>query len=55
MTGSGAAVFGVFDSEDKAKQAREYFRGRVRSVFVAKPVGFGATIAKSRGGYKQKE
>ncbi len=54
MTGSGAAVFGVFDSEEKAKQAREYFRGRVRSVFVAKPVSFGATIAKDRGGYKKR-
>ena len=48
MTGSGAAVFGVFDDEDKAKAAVEYFRGRVRSVFIAKPVGFGATIAKDR-------
>ena len=48
MTGSGAAVFGVFDDEDKAKVAVEYFRGRVRSVFIAKPVGFGATIAKDR-------
>lgn len=48
MTGSGAAVFGVFDDEDKAKAAVEYFRSRVRSVFIAKPVGFGATIAKDR-------
>ena len=48
MTGSGAAVFGVFDDEDKAKAAVEYFRDRVRSVFNAKPVGFGATIAKDR-------
>ena len=48
MTGSGAAVFGVFDDEDKAKAAVEYFRDRVRSVFIAKPVGFGATIAKDR-------
>ena len=48
MTGSGAAVFGVFDDEDKAKAAVEYFRSRVRSVFIAKPVDFGATIAKDR-------
>lgn len=54
MTGSGAAVFGVFDSEEKAVKAREYFRGRVRSVFVAKPVDFGATIAKDRGGYRKR-
>ncbi len=48
MTGSGAAVFGVFDSEEKAKAACEYFRSRVRSVFIAKPVDFGATIARDK-------
>ena len=48
MTGSGAAVFGVFDSEEKAKAACEYFRSKVRSVFIAKPVNFGATIARNR-------
>ena len=54
MTGSGAAVFGVFDSEEKAVKAREYCRGKVRSVFVAKPVDFGATIAKDRSGYRKR-
>jgi 4-diphosphocytidyl-2-C-methyl-D-erythritol kinase len=48
MTGSGAAVFGVFDSEEKAKAACEYFRGKVRSVFIAKPVNFGATVARNK-------
>ena len=48
MTGSGAAVFGVFDDEEKAKAACEYLRGHLRSVFLAKPVNFGATIAKNR-------
>ena len=48
MTGSGAAVFGVFDDEEKAEAACEYFRSHVRSVFIAKPVGFGATIARNR-------
>ena len=48
MTGSGAAVFGVFDDEEKAKAACEYFRSHVRSVFIAKPVSFGATIARNR-------
>ena len=48
MTGSGAAVFGVFDDEEKAKAACDYFRSRVRSVFIAKPVGFGATIARNK-------
>ena len=48
MTGSGAAVFGIFDSEEKAKAACEYFRGKVRSVFIAKPVNFGATVARNK-------
>ncbi len=48
MTGSGAAVFGVFDSEEKAKAACDYFRNHVRSVFIAKPVNFGATIARNK-------
>lgn len=48
MTGSGAAVFGIFDDEEKAKAACDYFRSRVRSVFIAKPVPFGATIAKNK-------
>ncbi len=46
--GSGAAVFGVFDSEEKAKAACEYFRSKVRSVFIAKPVNFGATVARNK-------
>jgi len=50
MTGSGAAVFGVFDSEEKAKKAFQYFKGKVRSVFLAKPVDFGATVSQDRGG-----
>ncbi len=45
MTGSGAAVFGVFDDEAKAKKAFKYFKGKVRSVFLAHPVSFGATVA----------
>ena len=48
MTGSGAAVFGVFDDEEKAEAACEYFRSHVRSVFIAKPVSFGATIARNK-------
>lgn len=48
MTGSGAAVFGVFDDEEKAKQAVEFFRGKVRSVFLARPVNYGAKIATNR-------
>ena len=54
MTGSGAAVFGVFDDEEKAKQAVEYFRGRVRSVFLTKPVNHGAVVAKERSRYRKR-
>ena len=53
MTGSGAAVFGVFDNEEKAKAAAETLKGaefmqkfNLRSVFVAKPVPFGASVMK---------
>jgi 4-diphosphocytidyl-2-C-methyl-D-erythritol kinase len=48
MTGSGAAVFGVFDDEEKARKAFQFFKGKVRSVFLANPVDFGATITKDR-------
>ncbi|MBQ8604418.1 MAG: 4-(cytidine 5'-diphospho)-2-C-methyl-D-erythritol kinase [Oscillospiraceae bacterium] len=54
MTGSGAAVFGIFDSEEKAKRAFQYFKGRVRSVFLAKPVDFGASITMDRGKYNKR-
>ncbi len=54
MTGSGAAVFGIFDSEEKAKQAFQYFKGKVRSVFLAKPVDFGASITLDRGRYNKR-
>lgn len=53
MTGSGAAVFGIFDDEEKAKSAAEALKGEeltaklnLRSVFVAKPVSFGASVIK---------
>lgn len=54
MTGSGAAVFGIFDSEEKAKRAFQYFKGKVRSVFLAKPVDFGASITMDRGKYNKR-
>lgn len=53
MTGSGAAVFGIFDDEEKAKAAAEALKTEeltnklnLRSVFVAKPVSFGASVMK---------
>lgn len=45
MTGSGAAVFGIFDQEAKAKQAAAWFKGKVKSVFIARTVDHGAMIA----------
>ncbi|MBQ7283945.1 MAG: 4-(cytidine 5'-diphospho)-2-C-methyl-D-erythritol kinase [Oscillospiraceae bacterium] len=53
MTGSGAAVYGIFDKEETAKAAvyalKDTPLGRhhnIRSVFLAKPVPFGANIIK---------
>ena len=53
MTGSGAAVFGIFDSEEKAKAAAEALKTEellakynMRSVFIVKPVPFGASVMK---------
>ena len=53
MTGSGAAVYGIFDSEKKAQKAAEALKEKsacekysIRSVFVAKPVPFGASVCK---------
>ena len=52
MTGSGAAVFGIFDKEEKAEKAAKAIRDRetaakynIRSVFLAKPVNFGAKVS----------
>ena len=53
MTGSGAAVFGIFDSEETADKAAKAIRNKevslpcaIRSVFLAKPVSFGASVVK---------
>ena len=53
MTGSGAAVYGIFDSEEKAQQAAAALKKKsacekysIKSVFVAKPVPFGASVCK---------
>ena len=37
MTGSGAAVFGVFDSEAKAQAARAALRPQYKQVYLAQP------------------
>ncbi len=46
MTGSGAAVFGIFDDEEKAIAAKEALKPLYKSVFLAQPVSFGAAIKK---------
>lgn len=38
MTGSGSAVFGIFDTEDKARQAAVQARKLCRDVFVCRPL-----------------
>lgn len=39
MTGTGSAVFGVFDSEDKSIRAFKLLKERYREVFIAEPQG----------------
>ena len=53
MTGSGAAVYGIFEDEEAAQKAAETLKDKtvadqlhIRSVFVAKPVNFGASVKK---------
>ncbi|MBP1553021.1 MAG: 4-(cytidine 5'-diphospho)-2-C-methyl-D-erythritol kinase [Oscillospiraceae bacterium] len=53
MTGSGAAVYGIFEDEETAQKAADVLKDKavseqlhIRSVFVAKPVNFGASVKK---------
>ena len=46
MTGSGAAVFGIFDDEAAAKAALQNIKRACRSIFLAKPVNYGAKIIR---------
>ncbi|WP_294451802.1 4-(cytidine 5'-diphospho)-2-C-methyl-D-erythritol kinase [uncultured Gemmiger sp.] len=48
MTGSGAAVFGVFDDEDKARAARTALQKQYKKVYLAKPDLGGARVVYSR-------
>ena len=48
MTGSGAAVFGVFDSEEKARQAVAALRGEYKKVYLARPDKGGARVIYER-------
>lgn len=44
MTGSGAAVFGMFEEEQKARDAAYTARAHARQTFVARPVQHGPQI-----------
>jgi len=39
MTGSGSAVFAVFENEDSSASAYEYLKTEYKDCFIAKPVG----------------
>lgn len=44
MTGSGAAVFGVFDGEDAARAAVQALQGSYKQVYLCSPVRGGAQV-----------
>lgn len=44
MTGSGAAVFGVFDDAEKARQAAEALQPHYKKVYLARPDRGGARV-----------
>lgn len=48
MTGSGAAVFGVFDDEEKARRAVDALRKEYRKVYLARPDKGGARVIYER-------
>lgn len=47
MTGSGTAVFGIFDSAEKAVAAKNSLSEKYSSVFLSRPTGTGVQIDKS--------
>lgn len=48
MTGSGAAVFGVFDDEGKARAAADALRQSYRQVYLCRPDRGGARLLRGR-------
>lgn len=44
MTGSGAAVFGVFDGEDAARAAVQALQGSYKQVYLCRPVRGGVQV-----------
>ena len=49
MTGSGAAVFGIFESEEAARSAAEAVRAQWPQVYVARPDRGGARVISRSG------
>ena len=48
MTGSGAAVFGIYSDRLSAKKAADALRGRVHGIYVASPTDRGVRILFAR-------
>jgi len=48
MSGSGSAVFGIFDSKKNAKRCLTSLLGEVDSIFLAAPAGYGAQLVCNR-------
>ncbi len=53
MTGSGTAVFGIFDSVDKAVAAKNALSEKHDFVFLSRPTNFGASVDKSAAVYER--
>lgn len=53
MTGSGTAVFGIYDSAQKAVDAKNALSEKYDSVFIARPCSYGAQVDKSAAVYKK--
>ena len=46
MTGSGTAVFGLFNNKNKAKKCVKILEERYEEVFLTIPIDVGATVVK---------
>jgi len=53
MTGSGAAVFGIFKEENAARGAAQALRGAYKRVYLAQPDRGGARIVYQKRGMKK--
>ena len=48
MTGSGAAVFGVFDDEEKARAAMSALKPGYKQVYLCRPTHGGPLVTVRR-------